>query len=185
MSSKGEGTPPQPIWDLSVRLLHWALVALAAAAWFTRETRGPWHERIGYGVAVVVVVRIVWGFVGSRRARFADFVRGPSLTLPYARAVLAGRAPRYVGHNPLGGWMVVALLSTAALLCLSGWLFTTDWLWGYAWLANTHAALAWLLIALAALHVAGVILTSRHQRENLVRSMVDGRKRPPGPGEEG
>lgn len=180
MWSKGQGSHAQRIWDLPVRLLHWSLVALVAAAWFTRESRGPWHEWIGYGVAAVVILRLVWGFAGSRHARFADFVRGPGKVLPYARAVLAGRAPRYVGHNPLGGWMVLALLSTAGLLCLSGWLFTTDWLWGYAWLANTHLALAWLLIALAALHVMGVILTSRHQRENLVRAMIDGRKRAPG-----
>ena len=184
MSSSEEGASRR-VWDRAVRLLHGSLIALVAAAWFTRDLRGPWHEWLGYGVAAVVAVRIAWGFLGGRHARFADFLRGPAATSTYARAVLAGRAPRYLGHNPLGGWMVLALLGTLAALCLSGWLFTTDWLWGYAWLANTHAALAYLLLGLVALHVAGVLVTSRHQRENLVRAMVDGRKRAPAPVDEG
>ncbi len=77
--------------------------------------------------------------------------------------------------------MVLALLATLSALCLSGWLFTTDWLWGYAWLSNTHAVLGWLLVGLVALHLVGVVVTSWHQRENLVRAMIDGRKRAPGP----
>jgi cytochrome b len=141
--------------------------------------RGPWHEWLGYGAAAVVVFRVGWGLVGTGPARFASFVPGPDVTAIYLRAALKGRAPRYLGHNPLGGWMVVALLATAGLLCLSGWLFTTDWLWGYAWLSNTHRVLGWVLIGLVAMHLAGVAFTSWHQRENLVRAMVDGRKRAP------
>jgi len=164
--------------------MHWALVVFLISAWLTRELRGPWHPWLGYGAAAVVALRIVWGFAGGRHARFAQFVRAPAATVAYARAVIAGHAPRYLGHNPLGGWMVLALLVTVGAVCLSGWLFTTDWLWGYAWLAQTHTVLAWLLVALVALHVAGVAFTSRHQRESLLRAMFDGLKRAPGPGDD-
>ncbi len=162
-----------------MRGLHWLLVALVTASWFTGGQRGPWHEWLGYGVAAVVVLRLAWGFAGSRYARFAQFVRAPRATLAYAGAVLRGQAPRYLGHNPLGGWMVLALLATLAALCLSGWLYTTEWLWGYEWLEQTHVVLGWLLLALVAAHVAGVLFTSWQHRENLVRAMVTGRK--PGP----
>lgn len=169
--------PAQRCWDAPVRLFHWALVALLPAAWLTHDLRGPWHEGLGYAAAAVVALRVGWGFVGSSSARFGSFVRRPEVTMAYARAVFSGHAPRHVGHNPLGGWMVVALLAVVASICLSGWLFTTDWLWGYVWLSSTHAALGWLLVGLVVIHVAGVVFTSWHQRENLVRSMVDGRKR--------
>lgn len=179
MSNSEPATQGRQIWDLPVRLLHWALVTLVIASWFTRELRGPWHEWLGFGAAGVVALRIVWGFVGTRYARFAQFVRAPATTMRYARAVFTGRAPRHLGHNPLGGWMVLALLATVGLLCLSGWLFTTDWLWGYAWLENTHAALGWLLVGLAVFHVVGVMFTCWHQHENLVSAMFSGRKRAP------
>ncbi len=181
MSSNEPGKPALRIWDCPVRLLHWALVLLIAAAWFTHELRGPWHEWLGYGAASVVALRVLWGFTGGHHARFAQFVKTPAATLAYTRELLRGHAPRYLGHNPVGGWMVLTLLATLSALCLSGWLFTTDWLWGYAWLENTHAALAWLLVGLVVLHVAGVVFTSAHQRENLVRAMINGRKRAPGP----
>lgn len=174
---------PLRVWDRPVRLLHWLLVALVASTWFTGDLRGPWHEWLGYGVAAVVALRFVWGFSGGRHARFAQFVRAPRVTLAYAHSVLRGQARRYLGHNPLGGWMVVALLGTLAALCLSGWLSTTDWLWGYAWLANTHVALGWLLVAEVASHLVGVVFTSWQHRENLVRAMVTGRKPAPGPGD--
>ena len=173
------------VWDRTVRLVHWGLVLLVVAAWFTKELRGPTHQWLGYGAAALVALRVVWGFTGGRRARFAQFFSAPAATWTYSRAVLAGHAPRYLGHNPLGGWMVLALLVTLGALCLSGWLFTTDWLWGYAWLENTHAVLGWLLVGFATLHVAGVAFTSWHQRENLVRAMIDGHKRAAAPGDEG
>ena len=88
----------------------------------------------------VAVLRLAWGFAarGDRYARFAQFVRPARATLPYARAVLQHQAPRYIGHNPLGGWMVVGLLACVGALGVTGALYTTDWLWGYAWLAHLH-----------------------------------------------
>jgi cytochrome b len=166
------------VWDPLVRLGHWALVAGVAIAWFTREGARTVHEQIGYAVLAVVVLRVLWGFTGPRYARFAPFVRSPSTTLAYARAVFAGSESRHLGHNPLGGWMTVVLLGMIALVALSGWLYTTDAFWGVQWVAEVHEALSDGLLGLIALHIAGVVFTSYRHRENLVAAMVHGRKRP-------
>jgi cytochrome b len=168
------------VWDHPVRLLHWALVLCVGTAWWTGGHTEGWHENFGYAVAAIVAARLGWGLGTSRYARFAQFVRGPQATWAYARAVWHRRAPRYLGHNPLGGWMVLALLGNCAALCLSGWLYTTDWLWGYGWLYWTHFVLGWLLVGLVVLHLAGVVFTGWQHRENLVRAMLTGRKSAPG-----
>ena len=149
------------------------------AAWLTRHEGGSWHEWSGYLALAVVLVRLVWGWRGRGHARFTSFVRGPRETFAYARAVLAGREPRSIGHNPLGGWMIVALLATVAALGLTGWLFNTDLFWGEPWLDALHGLLADLLMALVMLHLLGVLYTSLRHRENLVAAMVHGRKRGP------
>jgi len=165
-----------------VRLLHWALVAVVAAAWWTGSTSAT-HEWLGYAAGAIVATRLAWGWAGGRYARFAQFVRRPADTLAYGRAVLARRAPRYLGHNPLGGWMVLALLTVLAALVITGALYMTDWLWGYGWLAALHEGLGWLLLGLVSLHVGGALVTGRAHGENLVRAMVTGRKRAPGAGD--
>lgn len=167
------------VWDAPVRLLHWGQVAVVALAWWSSDDTGPLHEYTGYAVIALLTARLAWGFGGSHYARFAQFVRTPGDTLAYARAALAGHAPRYIGHNPLGGWMVLALLANLGLLGLTGWLYTTDMFWGYGWLADLHQLLAWLLLALVVLHVGGMLWTSRQHRESLVRAMVTGNKTPP------
>lgn len=167
-----------------MRSLHWLLCAAVAAAWLTTLALLQWHEPVGYAAAAVVAARIAWGFLGGGHSRFGSFVRGPRVTLGYAARVLAHREPRYVGHNPLGGWMVVSLLACVAALAATGWLYTaTDRFWGEPWLERLHALLAWSLLALIVLHVVGVVLTSIRHRENLVRAMLDGEKRAPAPGD--
>jgi cytochrome b len=168
------------VWDPLVRAAHWSLVATIAAAWFTREAL---HEWLGYIALGIVALRVVWGIMGSRYARFRQFVRGPAATLAYARAFVARAEPRYLGHNPLGGWMIVVLLATVALTCASGWLSTTDRFWGIEWVQDTHEFLADALVALACFHVAGVVYTSLRHRENLPGAMVTGRKLPARPGD--
>jgi cytochrome b len=164
------------VWDLPVRLLHWLLVAAIAAAWVTSSHTGPAHEYIGYLAAATVLARLAWGVVGNAYARFSQFVLPAGPTLGYLRRVVSGAAPRYLGHNPLGGWMVVALLACVAMLSLTGWLATTDLLWGYAWPVRIHAGFGWLLLGLVGLHIAGVLFTSWQHRENLVRAMLTGTK---------
>jgi cytochrome b len=173
-----------PVWDRAVRLLHWLLLAAVAAAWLTTLGLDEFHRAAGYAATGIALARVLWGFVGSRHARFLAFVRGPTATLAYSKKLLAGREPRYLGHNPLGAWMVLALLACLAALGLTGWLYTsTDRFFGEPWMESLHAFLAWVLLALVALHVAGVAFTSRRHRESLVSAMVDGRKPAPQAGD--
>ena len=97
-------------------------------------------------------------------------------TVAYARAILNHTEARYVGHNPLGGWMVVALLADAIATGLTGWLYTTDRFWGVQWVEELHSLLGHALIPLLLLHVAGAVFTSWRHRENLIAAMLHGRK---------
>ena len=175
------------VWDPLLRIAHWTLVASILAAWVTAELKleaaKPAHEWTGYTALAVIALRIAWGWVGPRYARFGQFLRSPARTLSYARAVITRSEPRYLGHNPLGGWMIVALLAASAAAGLSGWLSVTDRFWGVEWVQELHEALANALFALAGVHVAGVAFTSLRQRENLLLSMITGRKPAVRPGD--
>ena len=167
------------VWDRAVRVLHWSLVvsvALAALSLIEALGLGALHRIAGYVALAIVLLRIVWGFTARGHARFTQFVRGPAVTLSYLRRVFARSEPRTLGHNPLGGWMIVALLLCVAALAFTGWLYTTDMFWGSEAVEDVHRTLAWTLLALVSLHVAGVIFTSVRHRENLVRAMFSGRK---------
>lgn len=168
-----------PVWDVPVRLIHWAQVCTVAAAWITSGMTGVAHEYIGYGAGVLVLLRLAWSGIGNRYASFAQFLKSPSATLAYLRLVIKSKAPRYMGHNPLGGWMAVALLFCVGLLVLTGWAMGTDMLWGYAWPVRVHVAIAWAMVGLIVLHVLGVVYTSWQHRENLARSMISGKKAGP------
>lgn len=167
------------VWDPLVRLFHWSLVGAFALAWISADEWQNLHETTGYVVAGLVVLRVFWGLIGPRYARFGQFVQPPRRVLAYLADMRHGREARHIGHNPAGGIMVVALLAGLALLTLSGWL-GSDLLWGQEWIEETHELLANLLLALVALHVGGVVLASWRHREHLVKSMLTGRKRAPG-----
>ena len=163
------------VWDPLVRLIHWSMVASVAVAWLVTE--GRIHDAAGYALLALIAFRILWGFVGPDHARFASFVKTPRTVLQYTKQLYAGHEPRHIGHNPLGGWMIMALLATGLAASLSGWLYTTDAFWGLAWVERIHVFFAYLLLVLAALHIVGVVFTSFRQRENLIASMLHGRKR--------
>jgi cytochrome b len=165
------------VWDPLVRVCHWLLVAAVAVAWFTRKGGGLWHEWAGYVSLAIVAVRLIWGCCGTPNALFSNFVRSARVTLGYARAMLVGREARYLGHNPLGAWMIVVLLLDVVLVGTSGWLYTTDRFWGVEWVENLHASLAEILLWLIAAHIAGVVYASLRHRENLIAAMLHGRKR--------
>lgn len=170
------------VWDPLVRLAHWSLVSSVTLAFVSHEGGNPlheWHEVLGYIALGIVAIRLFWGFFGPRYARFAQFFRAPRAVLAYARRVRAATEPRHIGHNPLGGWMVVGLLASVALASGSGWLYVTDRFWGVEWVEDLHDFTGHLLLPLVALHIAGVIFTSRRHRESLVAAMVNGRKRAP------
>lgn len=183
------------VWDPLVRLFHWSLVLAFAVAYLSGEGDDEWirlHELSGYAVAGLVLFRLLWGFVGTRHARFSDFVFSPATVLAYTRDLLRGQARRYLGHNPLGGAMVVALLIMLTLATFTGliaygageqaggplapWLGRAD-PWAAEAFEEIHEFSANATLALVALHIAGVIVSSLLHRENLVRAMFTGRKR--------
>ena len=165
------------VWDLFVRMFHWSLVAAMASAWFTSSLRGELHQWIGLGVAALVLGRVIWGFVGKGHARFASFINGPIVVSRYLIDILRGRERRYLGHNPAGGAMIIALIGCILATVLTGWLMTTDAWYGDDRMQFTHSAFAYSVVGLIVLHIAGVALASLRHRENLPRAMITGFKR--------
>ena len=131
---------------------------------------------MGYAALALVLLRLFHGLLGPTKARFIRFVAGPRQTLSYISKLMQGREPRYLVHNPLGSWMVVALLTAIFATGITGWLFTTDRFWGVEWMLNLHAWLADILLALITIHIAGVVFMSVRHGENLAVAMVHGRK---------
>lgn len=185
--------PSVRVWDLPVRVFHWSLVALVAFQWWSgEEGEMDWHTTGGLVVLGLLVFRLLWGFVGGRHARFADFVAGPRRILDYARRMRRGEAGFVPGHNPLGGWMILALLAVLLFQAGTG-LFANDDIFTEGplfhlvsketsdTLTGLHEASFNLLLALVVVHVAAVIFYRVAKRENLVRAMITGRKPlPPG-----
>jgi cytochrome b len=180
------------VWDPLVRLFHWSLVASFAVAYLSGE--GEWlslHAWFGYIIGGLILFRLLWGMVGPRHARFTDFVYTPATTLAYSRDLLRGQARRYLGHNPLGGAMTVALLVMLVLVTITGLLLygateaagpLADLMlntshWAAEALEEIHEFFSNLTVLLIALHIGGVLVSSLVHRENLVRSMISGRKR--------
>lgn len=108
------------VWDPFVRLFHWSLVAVFAVAYFTGEEESAVHVYAGYGLLALVAARVAWGLVGTRHARFSDFIYGPRAVLDYLGGMLRGRPSHHLGHNPLGGLMILALLASLFVTGLSG-----------------------------------------------------------------
>jgi cytochrome b len=165
-----------PVWDCFVRVFHWSLAALVLTEYLTTDDARTLHHLAGYAVLGLIGVRLVWGVIGSRHARFVSFVAGPRTVLAYLRALRQGTAPRHLGHNPAGGMMIVALLGLLIVVAGSGWLSETDVFYGVPWVDHLHHISAHLLLVLIGLHVCGVIVSSWLHRENLVLAMLTGRK---------
>ena len=171
------------IWDPFVRVFHWGLVTSFAVAWLTGDEIKSLHIWAGYAAGSLIALRLIWGLVGTRYARFSQFVRSPVTAVAYLRDVITGREARYLGHNPVGGLMIVGLILAMSAVCLTGWMQTTDAYWGVEWAEEAHEALASLMLGLVGVHVLGVVVTSLRHRENLVRAMLTGRKRSPATGD--
>lgn len=181
---------PVHVWDWPVRLFHWSIVALVFLAVVTSYLGGDakeWHMRAGYGVLAMVLFRVAWGFAGTRHARFASFLHGPRTAIRYARSLATRAPPVSIGHNPLGGWSVIALL--AALMVQAGTgLFANDDVLLEGPLAKLigkelsdtltrwHHRNVWAVGILIGVHVSAVVAHLAIARENLVRPMVTGRK---------
>lgn len=165
------------VWDPVVRLFHWGLVLSIAVAWGTDHASQDLHQFAGYAAATLVMIRLLWGVIGTPHARFSQFVRHPTTVVNYLRAMVTGRETRHIGHNPAGGAMVVALLVMTIATAVTGWMTTTDAYFGVRWVADLHGLSAHIVLLLICVHVGGVILASYRHRENLVAAMITGRKR--------
>lgn len=178
------------VWDLPVRIFHWSLASAIVAAFVTNRlgvAYFKYHVWSGYAVLVLVAFRIVWGFVGARHALFRNFLRGPKEIFAYARNLFSPGGPHYVGHNPLGALMVVALLGGAATQAALG-LFSNDEIFNVGplyglvtrnqslALTSLHRRLFYLLATAIAVHVLAVVAHKIFKNENLVRAMITGGK---------
>ena len=179
------------VWDLPTRLFHWSLVALIAMQYATGEFHlldMRWHFWFGYATLALLLFRVLWGFVGSQTSRFARFVRGPRAVLAHLRSQLSARPLASIGHNPLGGWSVLAMLACVALQSITG-LFASDEIDTEGPLAavvsertaklmtHLHEWNQNVLLALIALHVTVIALYYLVKHENLVLPMISGRRR--------
>ena len=175
------GRAPRPVsikvWDPFVRLFHWSLASVFVIAWITADEWERAHEISGYTIAVLVGLRIVWGLIGTRHARFTDFIYKPSAVIGYLKDAVLMRAKRFIGHNPAGGAMVLMLLLSLIAVSATGMMMTTNAFWGKEWVEELHEISANLTLGLVFLHIVGVLLASLQHSENLIRSMLTGRKR--------
>ncbi len=166
----------RPVWDRFVRLFHWSVVGCVLLNYFVWET-GEWpHEWTGYAAAAWVAARVVWGFVGTRHARFSDFFPTPSRLKRHVQALRSGQAVHHWGHNPVGALMMLLLMALVLSLGLTGWMQGTDTFFGEEWLQDLHAYLAHGLIGAAGLHAAAALIVGRQERTRLVKAMVTGIK---------
>jgi cytochrome b len=169
--------PTVKVWDRFVRVFHWTLVLSFVIAWQSTEQIGWLHKGFGYLALALVLARLVWGFVGSSTARFANFVPGPGKLLRYLAAVARMREPRHLGHNPAGAVMIVFLLVAMAVIGLTGWMMTLDAFWGNDTVETLHVVTVDAMLVAVCIHVAANVYASLRHRENLIASMVTGHKR--------
>lgn len=166
------------VWDPVVRLFHWSLVTCVVLNQFILEDGEAAHEWAGYVALGLVLIRILWGFVGSTHARFANFVPRPTDVWQHLHALLQGEVPSSVGHNPLGALMMLALMALVLGLGVTGFAMGTDTFWGEEWLEELHEGLANVLLLSALVHALAAIVMGRLERVRLIRAMITGVKDP-------
>jgi len=181
---------PILVWDLPTRLFHWLLVTLVIASFVTGKIGGTWmryHMWSGYTIVGLLVFRTVWGFVGGRHVRLSAFMRGPGAVMRYAGTLLHRDAPKHLGHNPLGGWSVLAMLISLLIQTATG-LFANDdiitegplypWVSKATsdWLTHIHRLNKQAILVLVSVHVMAVLFYLIFKHENLIQPMFTGRK---------
>lgn len=185
-------TPQQiKVWDPFVRIFHWSLVLAFFIAYITEEDFLTIHTFAGYTVLALISLRIVWGVIGTRHARFSDFIYSPQTIKKFVKETVYLKAKRYIGHNPAGGAMIILMLMSLLITSATGlavygaeeqagpmatWFSSSSEFWGEAF-EEIHEFFANFTVFLVFLHVAGVIVESFIHKENLVKSMIDGMKK--------
>ena len=188
MQSSQDTTTTIKVWDPLIRVFHWSLVLSFFLAYVTEDDWENVHIIAGYVVAVLISFRLVWGVIGTRRARFTQFVKSPRAVWVYLKHMIRFKVPHYLGHNPAAAAMIVCLLISLAMISLSGMMLIAGE--GEGPLAGTvfatvnhglieglHEFFANFTLLLVFLHVAGVLFSSLLEGENLIRAMIMGRKR--------
>jgi cytochrome b len=165
------------VWDVPTRIFHWLLALSFAGAYLTSESEHyrDVHVMFGYTLAGLIGFRLAWGLIGTRYARFTSFMAGPGRIVEYLKSLLSSSPKHYLGHNPAGAVAIFLLLAQGLLTAVSG--FATYQEVGGEWLEELHEGAASAMLAVVAVHVLGVVVSSFLHRENLVRSMISGNKR--------
>jgi len=188
MFAKDNHPPTVKAWDPLVRVFHWSLVFFFLLAFATEDDWMNLHAWAGYAVAMLIGFRLLWGVIGTRTARFPTFVKPPQAAMRHLGGMFSGKAPHYLGHNPLAAMMVVALLGSISLVAFSGMVLIAAE--GQGPLAGTfftgisgeameevHEFFANFTLLLVFVHVGGVVVSSLLEGENLVKAMITGRKK--------
>jgi cytochrome b len=189
------------VWDGFVRIFHWLLVLLFITAYVTGDEKNNLHLYSGYAILGLIVLRIIWGFIGSKYAKFTNFIYSPTNTINYFKNIKNKNAKHYIGHNPAGGWMIILMIISLLIVIISG--IKVDEIEKRENSANNinitfinnayaddddenhaeeefweeiHEISANFMILLIILHVLGVIAASRLHNENLVKAMITGKK---------
>ena len=164
------------VWDAPTRVFHWLLVLSFAGAYLTSESE-RWslvHITLGYTLGGLITFRLIWGFVGTRYARFTSFVKGPSEVLQYAKSMATLKPKHFVGHNPLGAVAIVLLIVSGIAIVVTGYAAFNEI--GGEWVAELHEIASHIMLILVGIHIVGVIAASWLHKENLARAMVNGFK---------
>lgn len=179
------------VWDIFVRVFHWSLVSAFTMAYLTEDEFSKIHVIAGYVIVGLVITRLIWGLIGSKHARFSDFISNPMAVIHYLKAVIKLRAKHYIGHNPAGGAMVLMLLASISMTLLFGLLtygvgefsgplssLATSFSHSTAnFFKEAHEFFANFTVILIVFHVIGVAVASFQHKENLVKSMITGYKK--------
>jgi cytochrome b len=178
------------VWDSIVRLFHWSLVITYSVSFFTQEEDYDLHLIAGYTVLGLVIARIFWGFAGTRYARFSNFVKSPVTVTRHIFSVLQNKSDRYIGHNPAGGMMILALIIVLLVITISGValdaaenragpLGTTTLFYYTDTIAEIHNIATNISLGLVALHLAGIFYGVVVLKEKLISAMITGKKSMP------
>ncbi len=165
------------VWDMPVRVFHWMLVICFAGAWLTSESErlAMIHYAFGYTASLLVLIRLVWGVIGTRYARFSQFLKTPKAVIEHFMAMLRGHPHHDVGHNPAGGLVMFALMLFILLIGFTGYLTVKEFFGNFV--SEIHEAVASLVLGLVVVHIIAAIGMSVIEKQNLVRSMVTGTKK--------
>lgn len=164
------------VWDRFVRVFHWSLVGCVLLDYFVVDGGDALHRWLGYAACVLVLARVVWGFIGSEYTRFSDFFPTPARIIRHLHHLIHGDQASYAGHNPIGALMMFALMVLVLAVGVTGFMQGLDAYWGEEWLQDLHDRLASILIGFAALHALSAIIMSRIERTNLIKAMITGVK---------